>query len=494
LDGRQDAASGGGSIDAAGAGGNAGVGGAAGGSNGRDAGPLPTVGPESLIDTPVSLATAGSGTFPSVAFSGMEYFVAWTDGRAAEFQQVFGTRVSLDGRVLDPKGIAISDLLGESSSPSVVWDGTNYLVVYERAGAIVARRFGRDGAAVDSKSFTVAGGSNQTPTAVANGATTLAVWAEKMLQTGPNKIFAARIVGGAVVDPQPVAIQTGTSFPFPKATFGGGNWCICWSEGPAGLQQSVATVRCARVRGSTGQLLDATSIVVASGVTDPYGTNQGISVSRPVVASDGTDYLVVYEEFRQDGGAERLLGARLTSTGTLRDTAAIQLASALSFQGYSVAFNAGHYQVVWSISGGLAGNRLDPTTGSVLDGSTGLPITTAGQTDPNIVSAGSGFYVTFTQGAGTTLMGSRVTADPALADGAGVPLIPSLTNSERDADIASDGVNHLLVWVDDRDGNKAVYGARLSGQTGAPLDPSALRLSSPTSSVVSPKVAFNGTN
>jgi hypothetical protein len=470
------------------------VGDSAGGSNGRDAGPLPTVGPENLIDTPVSRATAGSGAFPSVAFSGMEYFVAWTDGRAAEFQQVFGTRVSPDGRVLDPKGIAISDLLGESSSPSVVWDGTNYLVVYERAGAIVARRFGRDGVAVDSTSFTVAGGSNQTPTAVANGATTLAVWAEKTPQMRQNKIFAARIVGGAVVDPQPVAIQTGAGYPSPHATFGGGKWCICWSDGSG--QQGVGTVRCSRVGGPTGQLLDTTSIVVASGVTDPYGTNQGISVSRPVVASDGTDYLVVYEEFRQAGGAQRLLGARLTSTGTLRDTAAIQLASTSSFQGgYSVAFNAGHYQVIWSDGGGPFGNRVDPATGSVLDGSNGLPIAgAAAQANPTIVSAGSGFYVTFTLGGGTAVMGARVTAEPAVLDGGGVPLIPSVTNSERDADIASDGVNHLLVWVDDRDGNKAVYGARLSGQTGAPLDPSALRLSSRTSNVVSPKVAFNGTN
>ena len=94
----------------------------------------PTVGPEQPASDPVYGAADGSQSTSAVAWNGTNFFVVWSDSRR-DSSDIYGSRVSAAGTVLDPAGIAIST--ANSSQPAVAWDGTNFMVVWQdyRPGA-----------------------------------------------------------------------------------------------------------------------------------------------------------------------------------------------------------------------------------------------------------------------------------------------------------------------------------------------------------------------
>jgi hypothetical protein len=69
----------------------------------------------------------------TVAASSSQYLVAWTYGglRSSSFD-LYATRVTRDGRVLDPDGIAVSTTAGEQEQPSVAANGS-FLVAWRDA-------------------------------------------------------------------------------------------------------------------------------------------------------------------------------------------------------------------------------------------------------------------------------------------------------------------------------------------------------------------------
>jgi hypothetical protein len=86
----------------------------------------------------ISLAAREQLT-PAVASGGTNYLVTWTDYRSETNSDIYGARVSPDGALLDPGGIAISTTAGYQDSPAEAFDGTNYLVVWQDGVASTAR-------------------------------------------------------------------------------------------------------------------------------------------------------------------------------------------------------------------------------------------------------------------------------------------------------------------------------------------------------------------
>ena len=72
---------------------------------------------------------------PILAFDGTNYLVAWRHNRDIPnphgHSDIFGTRVTPQGVVLDPGGIAISTAPFTQTEPDIAFDGTNYLVVWQ---------------------------------------------------------------------------------------------------------------------------------------------------------------------------------------------------------------------------------------------------------------------------------------------------------------------------------------------------------------------------
>src|SRR5687768_218298 len=92
----------------------------------------------------------------AIASDGESYFVVWEDHRrGGAWSDVYGSRVSAEGEVLDPLGIPIATTSGQESAPTVAWTGSNYLVVWHWSdsppnGSVVAKRVSRDGIVLDA--------------------------------------------------------------------------------------------------------------------------------------------------------------------------------------------------------------------------------------------------------------------------------------------------------------------------------------------------------
>jgi hypothetical protein len=104
-----------------------------------------------VLDSPtIAISTAPQGQYsPVIAFDSTNYFVAWLDARGGKAQygmyDIYGTRVSPAGAVLDPAGIAV-DAGGTQrrSYQTLTYTGTQYLIAwsdyaYANAGSVGVR-------------------------------------------------------------------------------------------------------------------------------------------------------------------------------------------------------------------------------------------------------------------------------------------------------------------------------------------------------------------
>ena len=86
----------------------------------------------SRITPLVVFSAPGEQISPSVDFNGSNYLVAWRDTRTGSgpslTTDIYGTRISPNGTVLDPAGVAIATAPGYQGEPAVASDGTNFFV------------------------------------------------------------------------------------------------------------------------------------------------------------------------------------------------------------------------------------------------------------------------------------------------------------------------------------------------------------------------------
>lgn len=99
--------------------------------------------------------------YSNAAFDGENWLVVWTDGHDIDYPEIYGTRVSPAGRILDTAGIRISIAPDYQIYPAVSFDGTNYAVAWQdfRAGDawVYAARVNRTGTVLDPNGIRVGG-------------------------------------------------------------------------------------------------------------------------------------------------------------------------------------------------------------------------------------------------------------------------------------------------------------------------------------------------
>lgn len=86
-----------------------------------------------VLDTlgfPISVLFNVEQAHPSVAFDGTNYFVVWQDSRN-DYADIYGTRVTQTGVVLDTSGILICSAPSAQYKPQIVFDGTDYCIIWE---------------------------------------------------------------------------------------------------------------------------------------------------------------------------------------------------------------------------------------------------------------------------------------------------------------------------------------------------------------------------
>ncbi len=213
---------------------------------------------EFLIDTSVVYTGAAySQTYPAIAFDGTNYLVVWTDGRSGS-QDIYGVRVDTSGTVLDPSGILISPADDDQRCPSIAFDGINYLVAW-----------------LDYRSY-----------------------------FGCD-IYGARVSpSGTVLEPLgiPVSVADDEQL-YPSIAFDGTNYLVVWEDWRSG-----SDIYGARVT-SSGRVLDISGIPISTA---------GYAQYWPSIAFDGTNYLVVWEDYRN--GLPDIYGAWVDTSGSVIDS------------------------------------------------------------------------------------------------------------------------------------------------------------------------------
>lgn len=426
----------------------------------------------------------------AVAFDGSNYLVVWSDYRSHTSYDIFGTRLAVDGTVLDEGGFLISDADGQQEEPAVTFDGTNYLVVWKdgRNGSddIYGSRVSPAGGVLDPGGIPICTDpSGQGEVAVAfDDSACLVVWTD--LRDGNENIYGARVDGnGAVLDPTGIAICSQAAVQrYPAVTSNGAGWLAVWMDPRNGQPD----IYCGRV-GSDGSLLDADGIPVAT---------TSAAESYPAVAYNDTTCLVVWDI---DAGATShdIYGARVDSAGAVLDSSGIAISTHPDYQGYPSASSDGaNYFVIWvdirgSMTWNIYGARVDPE-GAVVD-TAGLPLCLDGsqQFGLAIGFGGPSWLITWhdSRNDHKDIYGIRVATDGTVL-GSGSFLVGSSSIDQTEPAVAFDGINYFVVWHEWREGSLYdIRGTRVS-MDGTVLDPAGIGISTHIADSMYPAVSCIG--
>lgn len=136
-----------------------------------------------LIGIPIC-TSPGEQSYVNVAWGGQNYLVVWQDWEN-DSSAIYGARVSPEGNVLDPNGFSIAGGSQWALYPAVASDGTNFFVVFSYdQGApsysddIYGSRVTPDGEVLDPQGILISASYQYelSPTIAYNGSLFLVAW------------------------------------------------------------------------------------------------------------------------------------------------------------------------------------------------------------------------------------------------------------------------------------------------------------------------------
>jgi len=234
----------------------------------------------------------------------------WEHFLNEDYADIFGVRVNQSGVVLDTVSIAISNNLGYESSPSVAFDGTNYLVVWEEGSFesnICGTRVDQSGNVLNPGGIIISNAFQwqYSPSVAFDGTNYLVVWTD---WDGINsfKIYGARVnQSGTVLDPGGIAISNSThDSKSPSIAFDGIHYLVVWVDAYSNVNICGARVD------QSGNILDPGGFPISIAVEGP---------SSPSVAFDGTNYFVLWSANCSDSSRD-IYGARVDTSGVVIDS------------------------------------------------------------------------------------------------------------------------------------------------------------------------------
>ena len=456
----------------------------------------PLISPESDVDAPLFDSHAYDTQLDAaVAWNGAAYLVVWEDHRDSpdgDTCEVHGVLVSPDGSLPLPQGITFSTNEGQDVAPAVGASGETFLVAWGSTDAAGARdlqgaRVSGAGALLDAMPLEISSApADQRRPDVSGSSDGFFVAWEDLRNGGSNDIYGAR------VSPEGVVLD------------------------PGGVVVSSASADQSR----PAMALNGTDFLVVwhdlrNGSRDIYGARvspagatldpDGIAITTapsgqmfPDVASGSGDAMVVWRDYRD--GNHDIYGARVNPAGAVLDAGGITISTHSAKQEQpTVAFGAGSYLVAWrddriDFIGDIYGARVSPA-GVNLDPN-GL-VLASGATlarSPAVASAGDGWLVAWDEGEriGSVvedIRGARVTEAGDVLDPGGV-LLSRGDRAERAHASVWNGTSYLVVWEEGVNGSSAIYGARMS-PAGAILDADPILITT-TSLVHEVSAASNG--
>lgn len=281
---------------------------------------------------PISIAPNWQ-TAPQVAWGSDMFLVVWKDERSGGKEHIYGARVSRDGRVLDPHGIPIAIGGDYNTDPHVAWGGSSFLVVWDNFGAIHGTRVNAAGEILDPLGFSIAAFGAH-PQVAWNGTHFLVVWDNNAY----DFIRAARVTPeGAVLDPDGFPLSTATTTQhYPSLAWDGAHFLVAWADWRSAIYADIYGARVS----PAGEVVDPEGILIFSAPDQQ---------SHPAVAWDGKSFMVAWGDYScGEARCSDIYGARVNSAGEVLDRAGIPIATGAFYQDYpSVAGSGAQFLIVW---------------------------------------------------------------------------------------------------------------------------------------------------
>ncbi len=451
----------------------------------------------------ITISTASSYQYnPRIAVGGGNFLVAWQDYRSGSYANVYGARVSPAGVVLDKKGFLISGASHHQSAPDLAFDGTNFLVVwmdYRKTSGkytrvdIYGARVSTSGTLLDKNGFKIStNGVLQYYPSIsysANGATFLVVWQEyRNLAKTYWDIVGQTVTTTATLKGTNVMIcKASGDQSEPTVAHDGSDFMVAWRDNRSSTASNIYGARVT----VGGALVTGSEVAISQASGTQY---------RPSIAWAKSGYLVAWEDGRNHSGSNYdIYGARLTGAGALKDPAGILISTSGGDQSRpAVAHDGTNYLVVWQEKRNYVTTRTDlygalvSASGSLVT-SSGITISKAAndQLYPAVTYGGGKYLVVWEdRRSGTNIYGTQVGTTGTVSHPSGVPISAAAGNQQWPA-VASDGSGYLVVWQDYRN-NKSypdVYGTRVSG-LGAVVDASGIAIAKASFYQQTPAVAY----
>jgi hypothetical protein len=262
----------------------------------------------------LSAATQATG---DLAAGSDGYLAVWQETRGGDPAAVMAGRLATDGTALDGAGIAVSSSIQSEITPSVAWNGTNYLVVWidyrygiGSAPDLVGVRLDADGTVLDLAPIEIDVGSDQIHQGqidvASDGTDFLVVWS-----AGSNSDVYARVVesDGTVPEPRLTIAADAGNQTSPTVAASGSRYLVAWVDGAV---EPTDGIRAA---------------AVTPGEVDPVDppmdlTEDAYFPLQPMVASDGSGFLVTWAQAPESGTPYDLWTARFDSDGQALGAAA----------------------------------------------------------------------------------------------------------------------------------------------------------------------------
>lgn len=268
------------------------------------------------------ISTGSSNFLPAVVFGGSEYLVAWGKFSGSEYD-IYGARVTPSGNVLGE--FPISQAVGEQNFPSVAFDGTNFLAVWNdnrnwpELEDIYGARVAADGTVLDPSGIPIstAAGPQVSPAIAFGGGHFLVVWGDGRNYSGggPAKfdIFAARVDPDGTVLEGPAGIPVNTDpAPIegkfnPSVTFDGANYFVTWQAGSFAIYipSGIFTTRVS----PAGALVDG--LPAENGILISKPKDDFTRLYYPSLGTSGSNALLVWSNIAELSGTSKSISGVL---------------------------------------------------------------------------------------------------------------------------------------------------------------------------------------
>lgn len=411
-----------------------------------------------VIDTSAfGIVTMGNDLeYPKITFNGKHYFLVWEDYRAGN-SDIYSARVDTSGLLIDTTNIPISTYSRDEYNPSIVFDGTHYLIAWSECDSgIYCSRMDTSGTLLDTLSVNIS-----TPVcpqwfpSCTFGRNFLVVWQD--IRNGVDyNIYGARVdTMGTILDPDCILISTAAvNQQFPKVAYSGSNYLVVWQD------RRFSNIYGARVD-TSGVVLEPSGFTISGAIWEQ---------ESPSVIFGTENYFVVWHDWRNVANSG-IYGTRVTTSGVVLNPLGIQISYMDGYEELhpSLSFNGRNYLVVWYRNFGLLYGAFVDTSGQVLD-SLAISKTIDHESHASIASDGSGYFVVWQDSRNPSfdIYGARVDSSGIVLDTAGIP-VSTAEGDQVYPSVAFDGTDYIILWEDYRNVFSDIHGARVSTE-GVVLD------------------------